>query len=251
MPTPDVGYMLLMFAAVLTCTSLLRRSQASLPLSTDQKFGLGVGAFFGAMLGAKLPFVLADWEGLLSGAAWFANGKTIMFGIVGGYVGVEIAKAVMGIRIRTGDTFAAPVAFSVAIGRLACFRAGCCYGVPSTLPWAVAFPSALEGPTVLRHPTQLYEALFHFSLGVLLLVCQRRQLLRGQLMKFYLISYLAYRFATEFIRPEPAIWFGLTGYQVCALIMIAAFSWLWIRDRRAPDETSADDECSGAAIPSD
>lgn len=62
---------------------------------------------------AKLPFVLIDWEGFASGAACFCNGKTIVFGLVGGYFGVEIAKWALEIRIRIGDSFTVPV----AIGR--------------------------------------------------------------------------------------------------------------------------------------
>ena len=88
-------YPLIMFAAIATGFALSRRSQGQLSLSTLQKFGLAGGAFCGAMLGAKLPFVLADWEGLLSGRAWLDNGKTIMFGMVGGYFGVELAKGAL------------------------------------------------------------------------------------------------------------------------------------------------------------
>ena len=44
------------------------------------------------MIGAKLPFLFDSWEAFLSGATWFSNGKTILTGLVGGYLGVEIAK---------------------------------------------------------------------------------------------------------------------------------------------------------------
>jgi phosphatidylglycerol:prolipoprotein diacylglycerol transferase len=227
----NVGYTLLMLGAIATCSLLLRRTQKRLPISAIQKLGLGIGAFCGAMIGAKLPFVLSDWDGLVSGAAWFSNGKTIMFGIVGGYFGVEIAKWVMEIRIKTGDTFAAPVAFAVSIGRVACFQGGCCYGTPTSLPWGVVFPTAIDGPAIVRHPTQLYEAAFHFVMAVILVCLGRKELFRGQLIKIYLLSYLVYRFMTEFIRPEPAVWFGITGYQAAALALMPLFLWLWYRDR--------------------
>jgi len=210
---------------------MLRKTQKRLPLSSIDKLGLGVGAFCGAMIGSKLPFVLSDWDGLVSGAAWFSNGKTIMFGIVGGYFGVEIAKWLMDITVKTGDTFAAPVAFAVAIGRVACFQGGCCYGRPTSLPWGVVFPTAIDGPTLPRHPTQLYEAAFHFAAGLLLIWMAQKGWFRGQLIKFYLLSYLAYRFTTEFIRPEAPVWYGLTGYQATAIALMPLFAWLWWRDR--------------------
>ena len=54
------GYAALMLGAIIVCSVLLRRSQARLTLTGLQKLGLGLGAFCGAMIGAKLPFVLSD-----------------------------------------------------------------------------------------------------------------------------------------------------------------------------------------------
>src|ERR1044072_655773 len=110
-------YPALMLLAVAIGPVLTRRSQRALGLSPWEKAGIGLGAFCGAMIGAKLPFVLSDWDGLVSGRAWFENGKTIVFGLVGGYVGVEVAKAALGVRVKTGDSFAVPVAAAVAVGR--------------------------------------------------------------------------------------------------------------------------------------
>ena len=224
----DLRYALIMLAAIAVMSLLLRRWQARLPLPWWEKLAIGVGGFCGAMIGAKLPFVLSDWQGLLSGVTWLADGKTIMCGIVGGYFGVEIAKWTLDVRIKTGDTFAVPVAVAVAIGRLACFAGGCCYGTPTSMPWGVRFASA--GDSLCRHPTQLYEAAFHMGMAALLFVVQQRGMFRGQLVKLYILAYLAYRFATEFIRPEPQVLLGLTGYQWAAVVLAPLFVYLWWRD---------------------
>ncbi|MCC6491732.1 MAG: prolipoprotein diacylglyceryl transferase [Pirellulales bacterium] len=218
-----------MMAAIGVGFWLGRRTQSGLPLSRREKLAVGAGGFCGAMLGAKLPFVLADWNGLFSGAAWFSDGKTILFGLVGGYAGVEVVKWALEIRVKTGDSFAVPVAAAVGVGRLACFVGGCCYGTPTALPWGVVFRNVDSLP---RHPTQLYEAAFHFAMACLLWELQRRGLFRGQLIKLYIIAYLAYRFGTEFIRPEVRLWHGLTGYQWACVLLIGAFAALWRRDRR-------------------
>lgn len=219
-----------MAAAIVTGILVAHWTQAALPLAPREKFFIGLGAFCGAMIGAKLPFVLSDWDGFLSGAAWFASGKTILCGLVGGYFGVELAKWALGVRIKTGDSFAVPVAAAVGIGRLGCFEAGCCYGTPTSLPWGVTFPTADSLP---RHPTQLYEAAFHLTAACVLYWLQRRGLFRGQLIKLYILSYVVYRFFTEMIRPEARLAGGLTGYQWAALVIAALFTWLWIRDARA------------------
>lgn len=220
-------YTIIMIASMAVCSFLLRRYQQRLELPWWQKVGIGVGAFIGAMIGAKLPFALFDWEGLRTGATWFAHGKTILCGILGGYFGVEYAKWSMGVTVKTGDTFAVPVAVGVAIGRIGCFFGGCCYGLPTTLPWGVVFPHV---DSHHRHPTQLYEFLFHTAMAVLLFQLQRTGRLRGQLVKLYILAYLAYRFATEFVRPEQRLEIGLTAYQIAALLIAPIFVWLWIRD---------------------
>jgi phosphatidylglycerol:prolipoprotein diacylglycerol transferase len=220
-------YPALMVAAVALGAVLTRRAQRPLGLDPAQRLGLALGAFCGAMIGAKLPFLLADAPGLLSGRAWIDGGKTIVFGLVGGYAGVELAKALLDIRVKTGDTFAVPVAAAVAVGRLACFAGGCCYGAPTARPWGVDF-----GDGRPRHPTQLYEAAFHAAAALALAALARAGRLRGQRIKLYIIAYLAYRFASEALRPEPRLALGWTGYQWACLGLIPVFAALWIRDAR-------------------
>ena len=229
----DWRYPAIMITALLLCSLLLRRTQRGLKLRGREKLGIGVGAYLGAMLGAKLPFVLADWDGMLSGAAWLSHGKTIMAGIVGGYFGVELAKWALHIRAKTGDTFVVPIAVAVAVGRVGCFVGGCCFGQPTDLPWGVVFPGAGDVLPVARHPTQLYEAMFHLVAAGVFLVLGAYEVFPRQRMKLYLLSYLVFRFITEWLRPEIQLWGGLTGYQWAALALVPLFVWLWWRDARA------------------
>jgi prolipoprotein diacylglyceryltransferase len=64
--------------------------------------------------------------------------------------------------------------------------------------------------------------------GVLLMLMQRG-LLRTHRLQLYLIAYGAFRFATEYIRPEPAGLLGLTDYQWVAVVLMVglALQWLW------------------------
>ncbi len=222
-------YACLMLAAIVAAATASRWTQQDMQLSTAQKMAIGAGGFCGAMLAARLPFVLYDRSALWDGSAWFANGKTILAGLVGGYFAVELTKWVLDIHVKTGDHLIVPVAVGVGVGRLACFHAGCCYGTPSQLPWSVVFPMVDDLP---RHPTQLYEVAFHLAAAAVLYYLYRRSLLPWQLAKLYIIAYAIYRLLTEAIRPEAKWLLGLTAYQWACLLVIPTFAVLWSRDRR-------------------
>jgi phosphatidylglycerol:prolipoprotein diacylglycerol transferase len=235
--------MLLGGAAFLVVQRLQPKSEAA-ALHWQEKGALLLAAFIGGALGGKLPFVLfSGGDGLW---AWTTDGKTITTAIAGAYLAVEATKWALGIQVKTGDSFALPAAVALAIGRWGCFFGGCCYGAECNLPWAVAFEH--EGTIALRHPTQIYESLFHASMAVVLLLVIRFDVLRRQRLKLYLVAYFVFRFLTEFIRPEPDYALGLSWYQWAALCMIAALSIHWLLDERAKRSKPCDDESAKAAM---
>jgi phosphatidylglycerol---prolipoprotein diacylglyceryl transferase len=81
------------------------------------------------------------------------------------------------------------------------------------------------------HPTQVHESLFHLCLAGALWVLTRHDLLRDRRLKLYLIAYAGYRFLTEFIRPEPEWWLGLTFYQWASLALALALAAQWWLER--------------------
>jgi phosphatidylglycerol---prolipoprotein diacylglyceryl transferase len=220
-------FMLLALAAFLVTRHFVPRPASLAVLPWWKRAVLAVGGFIGGALGAKLPFVLDSGAGLFTNLVWLQDGKTITTGLIGAYLGVEIAKLALEVRVKTGDTFALPLAVALAIGRWGCFCNGCCYGVATDLPWGVDFGDGLR-----RHPTQVYESLFHLLMAFLLLHLMARDLLPCQRLKLYLIAYALYRFATEYIRPEPPGPVGLTFYQWVALVMVLGLAIQWMMDRQ-------------------
>ena len=107
--------MLLSVAIFFLVAKLFPMPRATTGLSPFEKWTLIGAAFIGGTLGGKLPFVLAQksWWSL---EPWFMDGKTITTGLVGAYVSVEVAKAIQGIRVKTGDGFALPLAAALAVG---------------------------------------------------------------------------------------------------------------------------------------
>ena len=185
-------------------------------------YPIALAAFFGGLIGAKLPVVILN---LQQGWSWQAllAGRTIVGGLVGGTLGVLLVKRLLGIRGRHGNSFAAPIALGMAVGRVGCLLAGCCAGIPTTLPWGVDF-----GDGIPRHPTQVYEALFCLS-AFFILQRARRTARPGHLLSAYFSAYFGFRFLVEFLRPHPMV-AGLTVYQwicVAGLLLLAAKNrWL-------------------------
>lgn len=208
-----------MFFLAKRCFPAPSNGLASLP--QRERWTISLAAFIGGVLGAKLPFVFVrggDWFGM----AWLADGKTVTTGLMGAYVGVELVKWLQGIKAKTGDSFALPLALALAVGRWGCFFHGCCYGSPTQLPWGIDF-----GDGIARHPTQAYESLFHLTMAFVLIQIVRRGWFQNQRLKLYLIVYGIYRFLTEYIRPEPEYALGLTYYQWVAVVMVIGLSMQW------------------------
>ncbi len=224
-------YAIVMLLAMIAGLMLVQRGQQRLKLNHTQRVAIGLSAFVGAIVGAKLPFLLdRDWSGVVSPALWLADGKTILGGIFGGYLAVEVTKRILNIRIKTGDSFALPIAVAVAIGRMGCFVAGCCFGCITELPWGVRFDLANDSVGIFRHPTQLYECAFHLLCASCIAISENRKWMEGSRLKVYLLCYLAYRFVTEWIRPEPVTSIGLTTYQIACLLLAACIIGLWFSE---------------------
>jgi phosphatidylglycerol:prolipoprotein diacylglycerol transferase len=110
--------------------------------------------------------------------------------------------------LATSDLFAPGLAIGHGIGRLGCFAAGCCWGKPTHLPWAVTFTNkdATTGVPlgIPLHPTQLYEAFAEAIICGVLIAQLRRPHRDGQVIGLYAVLYGCVRFAVEFLRAHDA-----------------------------------------------
>jgi phosphatidylglycerol:prolipoprotein diacylglycerol transferase len=234
-------FMLLALAVFLVVRHVMPRPPEFAAVPLRQRVALGLAAFIGGALGAKLPFVLAEAQSFFNWEVIFRDGKTVVAGLAGAYLAVEVVKKLLDIRVKTGDTFALPLAVALAVGRWGCFFNGCCYGTPTDLPWAVPFLHK-DGQVLRSHPTQIYESLFHLTMAFVLLQVMRLGVLKRQRLKLYLIAYGVFRFLTEFIRPEEKWLLGLTAYQWGALALIIGLSLQWRLDSSFRAEATASAE---------
>lgn len=174
-------------------------------LADERRWVVIAAAAIGALVGSRFLALLEqaprlDWHWQLLFAP---GGKTIVGGLLGGWIGVEIAKVLTGIKSRTGDLFAVPLCIGIAVGRIGCFLAGLAddtFGRPTSLPWGVDFGDGLR-----RHPTQLYECLFLLCLAWVLWRWGRKSHSNGQLFRVFMAAYLSWRLFIDFLKEQPVV----------------------------------------------
>ena len=151
-----------------------------------------VGAIAGVLL-ARIVERLAEGSNFGSLLDPSSGGRTILGGVIGGWIAVEIAKRRMGIRASTGPMWAVALPAGEFFGRIGCWFNGCCFGRVCSLPWAVRQHGEL------RHPTQMYLAA---STAIIFgIVWWARD--RTRVFPLYLVLWSSSRFIIEFFR-EPA-----------------------------------------------
>jgi len=201
-------------------------------VAEPQRWTVLAAAALGALVGSRLlglseqwPTVLAAWRaGHLLALIVSPGGKTIVGGLLGGWLGVEITKKISGIKQRTGDLFALPLCVGIAVGRVGCLVAGLAddtYGKATSLPWAVDL-----GDGIGRHPVQVYEILFLIVLGFV--VSTKVNLPEGARFRIFLGGYLSWRLVIDFLKPQPLIdglnliqWSCVAGLAVLALAFVS------------------------------
>ncbi len=201
---------------------------------------LSLIAIVGALGGAVLFEVPADFLGWSAGVAGdpvvahALGGRTVVGGMLGGWMAVEAGKWGLGIRQPTGDGFALSLAVGLACGRLGCFFAGCCAGrTPGPGEWwsGLALPGRDGVP---RFPAQLVEVGFHALAAVALFSLARAGKLRTRRFAAYVALYAAFRFAIERVRDNPRLALGLTYYQWLAMPLFALAAGTFAARRPRP-----------------
>lgn len=198
---------------------LFLRKRSRDQIKTKNRLSIILGAAIGAFIGSRLMGYFENPVLHLSATnlIYLFNVKTIMGGLFGGLLGVELTKKIIGESHSSGDLFTLPIITGIFIGRIGCFLSGIkefTYGKKTTF-----FLGMDLGDGFSRHPLALYELLFlvflFFGIGYL----QKTKLLQsGDLFKFFMISYFGFRFLLEFLKPNVFFIFGLSSIQWLCVI---------------------------------
>ena len=213
---------------------------------------LGIYCALAGIAGAKLLMIVLDpavrdnWREIFSLSTLQAAGI-----FYGGFMAALVMAGVYMWRkglpvLKTMDVFAPGLALGHAIGRLGCFSAGCCWGLPTHLPWAVTFTNPRANELVgvplnmPLHPTQLYEAGAEALILACLLVFERRgRPFPGRTFWSYLLLYGISRFVIEFYRGDSRgmVFNVLSTSQFVSVVLVPLSIVMLVVLSRRPDPT--------------
>ena len=195
----------------------------------DEELGstLVTTGMVGGLVGAKLYFVIfetppdRDWAEIFDlifsgyGLTW--------------YGGFAVAAAAVVWQIRrhgaplgsVADSVGIALALGYAIGRIGCQLAGDGdYGVPTDLPWAMAYPNGVVPTLEKVHPAPVYETLLHLGIAALLWGTRTQIQMPGMAFSLYLVLAGLARLSVEFIRLNPRVLWGLSEAQLISIACI-------------------------------
>jgi prolipoprotein diacylglyceryltransferase len=205
---------------------------------TDEKV---VWVVLGALVGGAVFMRLGTWtqhvdlrENASLTEQWLYGNRSILGGLVGAWLGVHVAKRLVGYRVRTGDLFAPAVALGMAVGRIGCLLTEL-PGTPTGTSFGIRLDQAAAerlgaAPGVALHPSFVYEIVFHgAAFCVLWFWLRHRVTAPGETLTFYLAAYGIFRFAVELVRGNEVVWAGMTRPQLFLLVtvplLLARIAW--------------------------
>jgi len=247
---PVYSYGVLLAAAYLIGLQLGVMRARKAGVDPARVMDLGIYLIIAALVGAKLMLIAVDWD-------YFRSQPRELLSLVragGVFYGGLIAAVAVGLWLvrryklpvwTTADLMAPGIALGHVVGRFGCLLAGCCYGRPTEVPWAITFTDPLAAQNVGTplgiplHPTQLYDAGAELLiLGVLLFTERKGKPFAGRTFWLYLLLYGISRFIIEFYRGDPnrgTVMAGLSTSQFVSLLLVpGSLLMLAILRKRGP-----------------
>ncbi|MEZ4388649.1 MAG: prolipoprotein diacylglyceryl transferase [Candidatus Krumholzibacteriia bacterium] len=243
-PLKSYGLMLAISFAVGIWIAARRGRSAG--MKVEDVYDLSFVILISSLVGVRLAYVLthlSEFAGQWHRVVLINEGGLTLYG---GILGAGLASVIFCRRrklafLTTADVMVPSVALGIGITRIGCFLAGCCYGKPCDLPWAVHFPH--DAPASLRfgdlavHPSQLYGSAGGFLIFALLLLWERQSHRPGETIGRFLVLYGVQRFAVDFSRYYEAsqrLMFGWSNNQWLSLALIVLGLGLLVRAARRP-----------------
>jgi len=244
-PINVAWYGIMVALAAITLLVVTLRETKRQGISQDIIYSLFLWGIIGGFIGARLVVVqwghyIAHPEDIFNfiGFPAFSLYGVIIGALVAVWVYTRVKRVPFQSLAGVGESVAVGAPLAQAIGRVGCTINGCCYGNPSSLPWAVIYTNPHSACGLLGeplHPTQIYFLLWNLIVFAVVWRMRGRLKPQGSLFLLYLCLYAAGDFSLRFFRyvDQPFL-FGLQQGQVISLaILVVVLPLFIIRMRRA------------------
>lgn len=200
------SYGLMYALAIIIGSFIILKVGENRGLNKDKLYNLIVVVLVSQFIGARLFYIFAHYDYYLTnpldilkiwqGGLIFYGG--FLFGLLAAYVYVKKNQLNL---LKHLDAIAVGLPLGFAIGRIGCFLRGCCYGLPTKLPWGILS----EGQVI--HPTQLYYVLAGLIIFTILFILRKTKYFDGFLFWIFILMYTSLSFVIEFFRYyEVRVW---------------------------------------------
>ena len=192
-------------------------------------------AAIGLIIGAKLlyiliniPLIVENFNAIISNPKYIIDILQSGFVFYGGLIGALILIYIYTKKYKIDfisliELLTPSFPLIHAFGRLGCFFAGCCYGIPFDPPIGMMFNESIAAPhNIALFPVQLLEAFLNILIFIFLITYARKKRNKGNVICIYLIFYSVVRFLVEYLRydAERGILFGFSTSQWFSIVII-------------------------------
>lgn len=181
----------------------------SVGISSNKVLDMGFIIILSGLIGSRIVYIIINFSYYLSNPLdifkLWQGGLVFSGGLVAVIIVLLLYTRHHKYNIWTiGDLWAPAAAVGQSIGRIGCFFAGCCYGKPTDIPWAVTFsnPKSIATLNIPLHPTQLYSSLSSFIIFIILIVLHSKKKFEGQVFLWFLILHSTARLFLERFRGD-------------------------------------------------
>lgn len=255
-PIPIRAYGLMLWIGLMLGLFRTIRAGKKQGIPSDHIIDIVLISVIAGVIGAHIASILLDlplyiqhpsdiiglWKGILSPSGGL-KGLSFHGGLIGGigaaYLYCRWKKINFPIML---DLCTPAIALAYGITRIGCFLNGCCYGIPTDLPWGVCFPvdGSSGAMTAPSHPVQLYAFAVSVAMYFVLARIESRRRFVWQVFLSYTTMYAVYRFLAEFLRKgvtAEVAFAGLTEAQIVSIVMFAvSVPILYIKLKRSKQE---------------
>ena len=203
-----------------------------------------------SIIGGKAFVIFEDFRGFLSNpgmilrnlGSGFVFYGSLLFAIPTMLIFFKVKKIP---TLPMLDIMAITTCIVHGTGRIGCFFAGCCHGIPYDGPFSVVFTDPVCQADPLNtplHPTQLYSMVLIYGIMIFLWIKSKYKNFNGQIFILYLILYSTGRMIIEIFRGDVSRGYVirdvLTNSQFISALVITISIYYYVRLSKKAARTS-------------